>query len=117
MYSGNKLTTIFVILMHALEKVSNQDEHNMYVSMFDQDELECQKYAQRLQTYANKQVARARPTPTRGSRSEISGRTKGRPRRRRICRYDFGANEHVQYIALMPDYALLFACVYVFWSS
>ena len=50
----NKLTTSFIKITNALEKVKNQDEYNIYVSMLDEEELECLKYAQRLRKRANK---------------------------------------------------------------
>ena len=50
----NKLTTSFVKITKALDKVKNQDEYNIYVSMLDEEELECLKYAQRLRKHANK---------------------------------------------------------------
>ena len=52
----NKLTTSFIKITNALEKVNNQDEYNIYVSMLDEEELECLKYAQRLRKYTNRQV-------------------------------------------------------------
>ena len=35
--------------------MKNQDEYNIYVSMLDEEELECLKYAQRLRKYTNRQ--------------------------------------------------------------
>ncbi|MFM7980686.1 MAG: hypothetical protein ACKPKO_15340 [Candidatus Fonsibacter sp.] len=37
----NKLTTSFIKITNALEKVKNQNEYNIYVSMLDEEELEC----------------------------------------------------------------------------
>jgi len=56
----NKLTTSFIKITNALDKTKNQDEHNMYVSMLDEEELECLKYVQRLRKY-NKQATVAFP--------------------------------------------------------
>ena len=47
----NKLTTSFIKITNALDKVKNQDEYNIYVSMLDEEELECLKYVQRLRKY------------------------------------------------------------------
>ena len=52
----NKLTTSFIKITNALEKVKNQDEYNIYVWMLDKEELECLKYAQRLRKYTNRQA-------------------------------------------------------------
>ena len=51
-----KLTTSFIKNTNALDKVKNQDEYNIYVSMLDEEELECLKYAQRLRKYINRQA-------------------------------------------------------------
>ena len=40
-----KLTTVFIKITNAMEKVKNQDEYNIYVLMLDEEELECLKYA------------------------------------------------------------------------
>ena len=50
----NKWTTIFINITNALGKTKNRDEYNMYVSMLDEEELECLKYALRLRKHANK---------------------------------------------------------------
>ncbi|MFM7982039.1 MAG: hypothetical protein ACKPKO_22240, partial [Candidatus Fonsibacter sp.] len=43
---------------NALEKkVKNQDEYNIYVSMLDEEELECLNYVQRLRKYTNRQLS------------------------------------------------------------
>ena len=52
----NKLTTSFIKITSALDNLKNQDESNMYVSMLDEKELECLKYAQRLRTYTNRHL-------------------------------------------------------------
>ena len=51
-----KLTTRFIKITNALDKVRNQGEYNIYVSMLDEEELECLKYAQRLRKYTNRQL-------------------------------------------------------------
>ncbi|MFM7989483.1 MAG: hypothetical protein ACKPKO_60235, partial [Candidatus Fonsibacter sp.] len=51
------------------DKVKNQDEYNIYVSMLDEEELECLKYVQRLRKYANLQLL-ASPTDTDESKPE-----------------------------------------------
>ena len=51
----NKLTTSFIKITNALDKVKNQDEYNIYVSMLDEEELECLKYAKWLRKYTNRQ--------------------------------------------------------------
>ena len=77
MSSINKLTTSFIKLTNALDKTKNQDEYNIYVSMLDEEELECLKYAQRLRKYTNRQCL-ASPTDTDKSKPEKKkrGRTK-----------------------------------------
>ncbi len=57
----NKLTTSFTKITNALDKTNNQDEYNIYVSMLDEEELECLKYVQRLRKYNNRQQL---PSPT-----------------------------------------------------
>ena len=59
----NKLTTSFIKITNALDKVKNQDEYNIYISVLDEEELECLKYAQRLRTYTHRQLA-SPPTDT-----------------------------------------------------
>ena len=54
---------MFIKITHALDKVKNQDKYNMYVSMLDEEELECLKSAQRLRTNTNWKLAAA-PTDT-----------------------------------------------------
>jgi len=51
----NKLTTSFIKITNALDKTKNQDEYNIYVSMLDEEELECLKYVQRLRKYNSRQ--------------------------------------------------------------
>ena len=51
-----QLTTGFIKITNALDKVQNQDAYNIYVSMFDEEELECLKYAQRLRKYTNRHL-------------------------------------------------------------
>ena len=58
----NKLTTSFIKITNTLDKVKNQDEYNIYVSMLDEEELECLKYAQRLRKYTNRQALVASST-------------------------------------------------------
>ena len=65
MLKVNKLTTSFIIITDAIDKARNQDECNIYVSMLDEEELECLKYVQRLRRYANRQLPTAPAvTPT-----------------------------------------------------
>ena len=66
----NKLTTSFIKITNALEKVKNQDEYNIYVSMLDEEELDCLKYVQRLRKYTNRQLSVASPTDTDESKPE-----------------------------------------------
>ena len=75
----NKLTTSFIKIMNALEKVKNQDEYNIYVSTLDEEELDCLKYVQRLRKYTNRQSSvAASPNDTDESKPEKKkrGRTK-----------------------------------------
>ncbi|MFM7980678.1 MAG: hypothetical protein ACKPKO_15300 [Candidatus Fonsibacter sp.] len=44
--------------------MKNQDEYNIYVSMLDEEELECLNYVQRLRKYTNMQLSVASPTDT-----------------------------------------------------
>ncbi|MFM7985517.1 MAG: hypothetical protein ACKPKO_40005, partial [Candidatus Fonsibacter sp.] len=74
----NKLTTSFIKITNALDKnkeVKNQDEYNIYVSMLDDEELECLKYVQRLRKYTNRQVLAASPTDTDESKPEKKKRS------------------------------------------
>ncbi|MFM7986330.1 MAG: hypothetical protein ACKPKO_44160 [Candidatus Fonsibacter sp.] len=66
-----KLTTSFIKITNALEKVKNQDEYNIYVSMLDEEELDCLKYVQRLRKYTNRQLSvAASPMDTDESKPE-----------------------------------------------
>ncbi|MFM7979500.1 MAG: hypothetical protein ACKPKO_09315, partial [Candidatus Fonsibacter sp.] len=60
----NKLTTSLIKIRNALEKMKNQDEYNIYVSILDEEELDCLKYVQRLRKYTNRQLSTASPTDT-----------------------------------------------------
>ena len=60
----NKLTTSFIKITSALDKVKHQDEYNIYVSILDEEELECLKYVQRLRNYTHRQLLVASPTDT-----------------------------------------------------
>ena len=74
----NKLTTSFIKITNALDKVKNQDEYNIYVSMLDEEELECLKYAQPLRKYTNRQSL-ASSTDTDESKPEK--KTRGRKKK------------------------------------
>ena len=59
------MTKSFIKITNAIDKARNQDEYNIYVSMLDEEELECVKYFQRLRRYANRQLPTApAATPT-----------------------------------------------------
>ena len=79
----NKLTTSFIKITNALNKTKNQDEHNTYVSMLDEEELECLKYAQRLRKYNNRQQL-ASPTDT----DESKPKKKKRGRKKKVLEDD-----------------------------
>ena len=79
----NKLTTSFINITNALDKVKNQVEYNIYVSVLDEEELECLKYAQRLRTYTNRQLL-ASSTETDESKPE----KKKRGRRKKVVDND-----------------------------
>ena len=66
----NKLTTSFIKITNALDKTKNQDEYNIYVSMLDEEELECLKYVQRLRKYNIRQMLATSPTDTDESKPE-----------------------------------------------
>ena len=68
------MTASFFKIAQPLVKVQKQDEYNIYVSMLDEEELECLKYAQRLRTYNNRQLAAATPTDTDESKPESEKR-------------------------------------------
>ena len=73
MSKTNKLTTIFIKITNALDKVKHQDEYNIYVSMLDEEELECLKYVQRLRKYTNRQSL-VSPTDTDESKPDNNNR-------------------------------------------
>ena len=79
----NNLTTSFIKITNALDKVKNQDEYTIYGSMLDEEELECLKYAQRLRTYNNREAATATPTPTTDT-DESKPETKKRGRKNKV---------------------------------
>ncbi|MFM7988477.1 MAG: hypothetical protein ACKPKO_55110 [Candidatus Fonsibacter sp.] len=66
----NKLTISFIKITNALDNVKNQDEYNIYVSMLDEEELECLKYVQRLRKHTNRQLSAASPNDTDESKPE-----------------------------------------------
>ena len=51
----NKLTTSFHQNYERVGRGEDQDEYTIYVSMLDEEELECLKYVQRLRKYTNRQ--------------------------------------------------------------
>ena len=74
MLKVNKLTTSFIKITNVIDKARNQDEYKIYVSMPDEEELDCLKYVQRLRRYANRQLQAApRSTPSNGYRREQAG--------------------------------------------
>ena len=74
----NKLTTSFIKITNALDKVKNQDEYNIYVSMLDEEELECLEYAQRLRKYTNRQALAASSTSMDTDESKPEKKKRGR---------------------------------------
>ena len=80
----NKLTTSFINITNALDKTKNQDEYNIYVSMLDEEELECLTYAQRLRQYNTRQQL-ASPTDTDESKPE---KKKKRGRKKKVAEND-----------------------------
>ncbi len=76
----NKLTTSFIKIMNALKKVKNQDEYNIYVSMLDEEELDCLKYVQRLRKYTNRQLSAA-PSPNDTDESKPEKKKRGRKKK------------------------------------
>ena len=74
----NKLTTSFINITNALDKTKNQDEYNIYVSMLDEEELECLKYVQRLRKYNNRQQL---PSPTDTDESKPEKKKRGRKKK------------------------------------
>ena len=81
----NKLTTSFIKITNALDKTKNQDEYNIYVSMLDEEELECLKYVQRLRKYNNRQALAAPPTDT---NDESKPEKKKRGRKKKVVEDD-----------------------------
>ena len=81
----NKLTTSFIKITNALDKVKNQDEYNIYVSMLAEEELECLKCAQRLRKYANKHPSSSSVSDDAKSMPELNKR--GRKIRSRTTMY------------------------------
>ncbi len=71
----NKLITSFIPITNTLDKTKNEDEYNIYVSMLDEEELECLKYVQRLRTYNNRQQL---PSPTDTDESKPENKKRGR---------------------------------------
>jgi len=80
----NKLTTSFIKITNALDKTKNQDEYNIYVSMLDEEELECLKYVQRLRKYNNRQQL---PSPT-DTNDESKPEKKKRGRKNKVAGND-----------------------------
>ena len=74
----NKLTTSFIKITNALDKTKNQDEYNIYVSMLDEEELECLKYVQRLRKYTNRQTLVASSTSMDTDESKPEKKKRGR---------------------------------------
>ena len=79
----NKLTTSFIKITNALDKTKNQDEYNIYVSMLDEEELECLKYVQRLRKYNRQQL----PSPT-DTNDESKPEKKKRGRKKKVAEND-----------------------------
>ena len=77
----NKLTTTFIKITNAFGKVKNQDEYNIYVSMLDEEELECLKYAQRLCKYTNRQALAASSTSMDTDESKPEKKKRGRKKK------------------------------------
>ena len=84
----NKLTTSFINITNALDKTKNQDEYNIYVSMLDEEELECPTYVQRLRTYNNRQQLHS-PTDTDDRKPE----KKKRGRKNKVAEDDVTMSE------------------------
>ena len=74
----NMLTTSFIKITNALDKTKNQDEHNNYVSMLDEEELECLMYVQRLRKNTNRQQL---PSPTDTDESKPEKKKRGRKKK------------------------------------
>ena len=95
----NKLTTSFITITNALDKAKNQDEYNIYVSMLDEEELECLKYVQRLRKYTNRQLL-ASPTDT----DEIKPEKKQRGRKNKVVDDDVIISEPIAPEELIPTF-------------
>ena len=81
MSKNNKLTTSFIKITNALDKTKNQDEYNIYVSMLDEEELECLKYVQRLRKYNNRQALAAPLTDTNDESKPEKKKKRGRKKK------------------------------------
>jgi hypothetical protein len=79
-----KLITSFIKITSALDKTKNQDEYNIYVSMLDEEELECLKYVQRLRKYNSRQQL---PSPT-DTNDESKPEKKKRGRKKKVAEND-----------------------------
>ena len=77
----SKLITSCSKLTNVLDKVKNQDECNVYVSMLDEEELECLKYAQRLRKYTNRQALAASSTSMDTDESKPEKKKRGRKKK------------------------------------
>ena len=88
----NKMTTSFINNTNALDKVKNQDEYNIYVSMLDEEELECLKYVQRLRKYNNRQALVAPLTDT---NDESKPEKKKRGRKKKVVEDDANMSDPV----------------------
>ena len=88
----NKLTTSFIKITNALDKTKNQDEYNIYVSMLDEEELECLKYVQRLRKYNNRQALAAPLTDT---NDESKPEKKKRGRKKKVVEDDANMSDPI----------------------
>ena len=61
-----------------MDKAKNQDDYNIYVSMLDEEELECLKYVQRLRKYNNRQTLAASSTSMDTDESKPEKKKRGR---------------------------------------
>ena len=96
----NKLTTSFIKITNALDKTKNQDEYNIYVSMLDEEELECLKYVQRLRKYNNRQALAASSTSM--DTDESKPEKKKRGRRKKVVDDDVIMSEPITPEELIP---------------
>ena len=85
----NKLTTSFTNITSALDKTKNQDEYNIYVSMLDEEDLECLKYVQ-LRQYNNRQQL---PSPTDTDESKPENKKRGRNTKKKVAEDDVVMSE------------------------